>query len=57
MSEDHIIRSGWDGVIELVFNRPEKLNPINYGMLATCAPALVTGRIAKRVRHMANAQN
>jgi enoyl-CoA hydratase/carnithine racemase len=30
--DDFILKSEWDGVLELVFNRPEKLNAITHSM-------------------------
>jgi enoyl-CoA hydratase/carnithine racemase len=30
--DDYILKSEWDGVLELVFNRPEKLNAITHSM-------------------------
>jgi enoyl-CoA hydratase/carnithine racemase len=32
---EQIIRSEWDGVVELVFNRPEKLNALTLAMIGT----------------------
>ena len=41
MSEKPIIRTEWDGVIELVLNRPEKLNAINYEMMDILTQAVI----------------
>jgi enoyl-CoA hydratase/carnithine racemase len=40
MSDSYILKSEWDGVIELVFNRPEKLNAITVGMFETVRAAV-----------------
>ena len=40
MSELYVLRSEWDGVIELVFNRPEKLNALTRSMFAAVRSAV-----------------
>jgi enoyl-CoA hydratase len=40
MSDDHILISEWDGVLELRFNRPEKLNALSLSMFGTVRQAV-----------------
>jgi enoyl-CoA hydratase/carnithine racemase len=37
---EQILRSEWDGVLELVFNRPEKLNALTLAMIGTVRDAV-----------------
>lgn len=41
MSEQPVIRNEWDGVIELVLNRPDKLNAINHAMMEILREAVI----------------
>ena len=52
MSEQPIIRNEWDGVLELVFNRPGKLNAINFEMMEILTQAVTDLRDDDRHRVM-----
>jgi enoyl-CoA hydratase/carnithine racemase len=40
MSDDYILRSEWDGVLEMRFNRPEKLNALSLSMFGAIRQAV-----------------
>jgi enoyl-CoA hydratase/carnithine racemase len=40
MADNYVLRSEWDGVLELVFNRPEKLNALTQSMFGAVRQAV-----------------
>jgi enoyl-CoA hydratase/carnithine racemase len=52
MSDDYILKSEWDGVLELVLNRPEKLNALTLSMFATVRAAVDELRTRSDLRVM-----
>jgi enoyl-CoA hydratase/carnithine racemase len=52
MSDNYILKSEWDGVLELEFNRPEKLNALTLSMFETIRAAVDELRTRSDLRVM-----